>query len=75
MLGWGFTAQHSDARVIEQLIYKWSHSKSIIADILIDKYNNLLQSGWSLDYDEVSCDIQKIFCGSYESFMDKQLAL
>lgn len=75
MLGWGFTAQHSDARVIEQLIYKWSHSKSIIADILIDKYNNLLQSGWSLDYDEVSRDIQKIFCGSYESFMDKQLAL
>ena len=45
------------------------------ASKLIDKYNNLLQSGWSLDYDEVSRDIQKIFYGSYESFMDKEILL
>lgn len=75
MLGWGFTAQHSDARVIEQLIYKWSHSKSIITNILINKYNNLLQSGWTLNYEEMSRDIQKIFYGSYELFIEKELHL
>lgn len=28
MLGTAFTAQHSDSRVLDQLIYKWSHSRA-----------------------------------------------
>jgi hypothetical protein len=27
MLGTAFTAQHSDARVLDQLVYKWAHSR------------------------------------------------
>ena len=27
MLGTAFTAQHSDARVLDQLLYKWRHSR------------------------------------------------
>jgi hypothetical protein len=26
MLGSAFTSQHSDSRVLEHLVYKWSHS-------------------------------------------------
>ena len=73
MLGWGFTVQHSDARVVEQLLYKWSHSKDIIIDILIDKFKSLILSGWLLNEDEVSRDIQLLFYKSYESFMSKNL--
>lgn len=29
ILGTGFTAQHSDARVLDQLLYKWSHSRKV----------------------------------------------
>ena len=35
MLGYNFTFQHSDSRVLEQLVYKWEHSKKIIGKILI----------------------------------------
>eukprot|EP00971_Amphidinium_carterae_P217463 4316942-Amphidinium_carterae.1 len=34
MLGTAFTAQHSDSRVLDQLIYKWSHSRAIIAEAI-----------------------------------------
>jgi hypothetical protein len=29
MLGTAFTAQHSDARVLDQLVYKWAHSRYV----------------------------------------------
>ena len=31
LLGTSFIPQHSDARILEQLIYKWQHSRRIIA--------------------------------------------
>ncbi|NLC69284.1 MAG: glucuronate isomerase, partial [Clostridiaceae bacterium] len=42
LLGTGTIPQHSDARVLDQLIYKWAHSKKIIADVLYDKYSDIL---------------------------------
>ena len=33
MLGTAFTAQHSDARILDQLIYKWAHSRKAIAPV------------------------------------------
>jgi hypothetical protein len=48
MLGTGFTAQHSDARVLNQLVYKWSHSRSVIAKVLSEEYAKLCESGWIL---------------------------
>ncbi len=34
LLGTGFVFQHSDARVLDQLIYKWSHSRQVLARVL-----------------------------------------
>ena len=33
LLGLSFTPQHSDARVLDQIIYKWQHSRRIIAQV------------------------------------------
>ena len=33
MLGSAFTAQHSDCRVLEQLLYKWKHSREVIIKV------------------------------------------
>src|SRR5207249_12067206 len=41
LLGTSVIPQHSDARVIDQVIYKWSHSKRIIGDVLSAKYSDL----------------------------------
>ena len=73
MLGLGFTVQHSDARVIEQLLYKWTHSKKIITNILISKYQELIHAGWSLNYEELKRDISFLFYRSYESFIEKKI--
>ena len=71
MLGLGFTAQHSDARVLEQLLYKWDHSRKIITNVLIEKYNNLIESGWVVEKNEIKRDVYYIFRGSYENFIKK----
>lgn len=73
LLGLGFTVQHSDARVIEQILYKWTHSKKVITNILIDKYQELLDAGWSLSDEELKRDISFLFYRSYESFIEKKI--
>ena len=73
MLGLGFTAQHSDARVLEQLLYKWTHSRQIISNVLIKKYDDLIESGWIVGKNEIKRDVYKLFRGSYEDFMKKKL--
>ena len=74
MLGTAFTAQHSDARVLDQLIYKWSHSRKIIAHALAEQYMKIVESGWIVTRREVRRDIQKLFGESYLDFMRKSLA-
>lgn len=68
LLGLSFTPQHSDARVLEQIIYKWRHSKAIIAEVLADKYANLAESGWIVSKKEMQRDVSMLFGGEFERF-------
>lgn len=69
LLGVSVIPQHSDARVLDQLIYKWEHSKNIIADVLYDKYNDLMDTGWRISEDEIERDVQKLFGGNFWTFL------
>ena len=71
LLGTAFTCQHSDARVLDQLIYKWAHTREIVADVLAEKYRDLFQAGWRPTTEEVTRDIRAIFGGSFEAFLAK----
>ena len=73
MLGTAFTAQHSDARVLDQLLYKWPHSRAVIAQVLVEEYAKLSVSGWCPTREEVRRDIGRLFGGSYEEFLTKSL--
>jgi len=74
MLGTSFTAQHSDARVIDQLIYKWSHSRAVIANVIAKEYVKTAKSGgWHFSRKEMRRDVWRLFGGSYEEFMEKTL--
>ena len=73
MLGTSFTAQHSDSRVIDQLLYKWPHSRAVIASVLVQEYNKVSKSWWSLTRREIRRDVRRLFRGSYEEFMGKSL--
>lgn len=73
MLGTAFTAQHSDARVVDQLIYKWSHSRAVIANVLSKEYAKSARSGWRFTRAEIRRDVWRLFGGSYEEFVVKSL--
>lgn len=74
MLGTAFTAQHSDARVIDQLLYKWPHSRSVIADVLEEEVDKLYSTGWKCTRAELRRDVARLFGGSYRDFMERSFA-
>jgi hypothetical protein len=68
LIGLSVTLQHSDARVLDQLIYKWQHSRRIIAQVLIDKYRDLAATGWEPTREEIQRDVQALLGGAFERF-------
>ena len=73
LLGLSFTAQHSDARVLDQIIYKWDHSREVITRLLIEKYEAIERSGWNSTNEEIKRDVEALFGGSYREFQALKL--
>lgn len=73
LLGPSFIPQHSDARVLEQVIYKWSHSREIITRVLRHKYADLIEAGWEVSEDEIRRDVQRLLGGGFWEFVDAKL--
>ena len=63
LLGSGFVPQHSDARVLDQLLYKWTHSIRAIAPVFIRKYEALRIAGWPLTEQDIRNDVARMFGG------------
>jgi len=68
MLGSSFIPQHSDARILEQVIYKWGHSRRVIADALIEGYEALQRDGWALTSDQIRRDVDRMFQGNFRQW-------
>mgnify|MGYP001455777379 CR=1 FL=1 len=73
MLGTSFTPQHSDARVLDQLAYKWVHSRRVIAGALAEKYGYLIDEGWYPTPDEISRDVRTLLGGEFDRFLQVRL--
>ena len=69
LLGQSFIPQHSDARVLEQLIYKWKHARGQIADALSSSYEQLLQNGRAVTREEVTRDVSRMFSGNFNEWI------
>jgi hypothetical protein len=69
LLGTSFIPQHSDARVLDQIIYKWDHSKPIIAKVLADKYRDILATGWRISEDEIRRDVKDLLHDNFARFL------
>lgn len=63
LLGLSFIPQHSDARVLDQLIYKWDHSRRILGDALITAYEATANAGWRPTPEEIRRDIHRLLGG------------
>ena len=69
LLGMSVIPQHSDARVLDQVIYKWTHSREIIAKVLSEKYCDLAQTGWIVSEEEIHRDAAWLLGGNFWSFL------
>jgi hypothetical protein len=69
LLGLSVTPQHSDARVLDQILYKWEHSRRVIAKVLTDKYADLADTGWEPTPAEIQRDVKQLFGGAFEAFL------
>jgi hypothetical protein len=68
LLGLSFTPQHSDARVLDQIVYKWQHSRRLVAQALADKYTALAQTGWQVSRAEIERDVKDLFGCAFDRF-------
>ena len=68
MLGLSMTPQHSDARVLDQIIYKWRHSREVIGQVLAEKYIDLAETGWVPSEKEIQRDVANLFGGAFDRF-------
>lgn len=69
LLGVSFIPQHSDARVLEHVVYKWIHSKTIISNVLVDKYADLAAIGWTVTEEEINRDVKDLLGGNFWEFL------
>lgn len=69
LLGQSFIPQHSDARVLEQLIYKWKQARRQIADALCISYEQLLLNGRAVTREEISRDVSRLFSGNFNQLV------
>jgi hypothetical protein len=69
LLGTSFIPQHSDARVLDQLVYKWDHSRRIIGNVLVDKFEDLADTGWSVTQADVERDVRLLLKDNFVQFL------
>ena len=69
LLGTSVIPQHSDARVLDQLVYKWDHSRTAIGRVLTEKYSDLLAAGWPLTAVEIERDARMFLKDNFLTFL------
>jgi hypothetical protein len=71
LLGLSVIPQHSDARILDQLIYKWDHSRELIARVLTDKYTDLARTGWPLTEADIKRDVKLLLHDNFVDFLSR----
>lgn len=69
LLGESFIPQHSDCRVLDQLIYKWDHSREVIGRVLSDKFSDLAAAGAPVDEQVIARTARRFFSENFERFL------
>jgi hypothetical protein len=69
MLGTTFIPQHSDARILEQVIYKWRNTRRTITPILANAYRLLAEDGRAPSREEIERDVKRLFQTNFQNFL------
>jgi hypothetical protein len=68
LLGTSFIPQHSDARVLEQVIYKWQNTRRTLAPILANAYRLLQADGAEITRQKIQRDVNRLFRTNFEKW-------
>jgi hypothetical protein len=69
MLGTSFIPQHSDARILEQVIYKWRNTRRTLGPILTHSYETLAADGRAVTLGDIQNDINRLFRTNFERWI------
>ena len=69
LLGSTMIPQHSDARILDQLIYKWAHSRRTISRALSASYARLIADGYPLTRQQIDRDVERMFSGNFRRWV------
>jgi hypothetical protein len=70
LLGTSFIPQHSDARVLDQILYKWDHTRRILSAVLSEKYIDMSRTGWVVTPGEIKRDIALLLQDNFINFLE-----
>jgi hypothetical protein len=68
MLGTSFVPQHSDARVLEQVLYKWRNTRATMSSVLANSYKLLSRDGRAVTRQVIQRDVNRLFRGNFETW-------
>jgi hypothetical protein len=71
LLGTSFIPQHSDARVLEQVLYKWRNTRATMSGILANSYRLLARDGRSVTRQMIQRDVNRLFRGNFEKWTNR----
>ena len=71
MLGTSFIPQHSDARILEQVIYKWRNTRRTLAPILAKSYRLLAEDGRAVTRADIERDVQRLFRTNFQNWTSR----
>jgi hypothetical protein len=71
LLGTSFIPQHSDARVLEQVLYKWRNTRATMSGILANSYQLLARDGRSVTRQMIQRDVNRLFRGNFEKWTNR----
>jgi hypothetical protein len=66
MLGTSFIPQHSDARVLEQVIYKWRNTRRTLAPLLAERFTLLAEDGRQSTREVIARVATRLFQTNFE---------
>jgi hypothetical protein len=69
LLGASFIPNHSDARILEQVIYKWAHTRRALVDCLESAYHALSQDGRHPTEAEIQKDVDDMLHGNFTKWL------
>ena len=72
LLGTSFIPQHSDARVLEQVFYKWKNTRMTLTPILARSYGLVVENGGQITRSDIERDVNRLFRGNFEHWTSRR---